>query len=39
MVLTTAKLMKEFNASVGYTQSDEITLVLMPKKFKDKDEY
>jgi len=32
MINTTAELVKEFNPTFGYTQSDEITLVFMPQK-------
>jgi len=31
MVRTTAKLVKDFSATMGYTQSDEITLIFLPK--------
>jgi len=32
MINTTAELVKEFNSTFAYTQSDEITLVFMPQK-------
>lgn len=35
MVKTTAVLVHEYSAALGYTQSDEITLVYFPKLKKD----
>ena len=36
MVKVTAQLVKDYNAVVGYTQSDEITLVLVPTLHEEK---
>ena len=36
MVKVTAQLVKDYNAVVGYTQSDEITLILVPTLHEEK---
>lgn len=35
MVETTSHLMEEYSSELGYTQSDEITLVFLPKIVKN----